>query len=156
MKQTEKPGSSVLHYDESAIETTAMDFQLPGFTWEQYCTFEGGGEIIHTPYPLQPARPQNPLDLFCFAFLAKFTSTTGFVSSFDCGELNLRRHVVRRITAEHDNDYLLSHSIAEDPADAICEYRADEESTKVIEEVPHVWGYILPGRCFHGRSERQS
>lgn len=74
---------------------------------------------------------------FSFAFLANFTSTTGFVQSFDCGTLVERKLVIRSCaTTETDRSCLGDGERC--PADICSAENTDNESHTVAEAPSHI------------------
>lgn len=92
-----------------------------------------------------PLRPNDTMGTFSFAFLANFTSTTGFVNSFDCGTLDERKLVVRGCSTTDVNKFCIDTSGGEEDYPA-CFHSGEstcEDSNAVVEALPHIWGIIL-------------
>ncbi|OAL31260.1 hypothetical protein AYO20_08315 [Fonsecaea nubica] len=70
--------------------------------WQDFLNFNNSG--TQTPHAGHPAESATDQDIDSLRFLDTFTSTTGFVSSFDCGTLEQRRRVNAYYYYHHNSD----------------------------------------------------
>jgi Fungal specific transcription factor domain len=115
-------------------------------------------QIIPNLHDTPPLRTRDSMAFFNFAFLANFTSTTGFVNSFDCGTLEERKCVVRSCTTTGLIDFCPDASeVGEEyPADVRSAGNTSEDSDVAVEETPHIWGFILPKKIPMSGARSQS
>lgn len=117
-----------------------MDFTFSPLAWG----FEDRTTSSQQESPL--LRTRDTMSSFSLAFLANFTSTTGFVNSFDCGTLEERRRVARNAMTIDSSEFCTGNSGSEEaclPSVSSTENTV-EDSVAELEAITHVWGFMLP------------
>ena len=123
-------------------ESVVMDFTFSPSTWQSLLE----DQTVHCQYVPPPPHTGDTMGSFSFAFLANFTSTTGFVNSFDCGTLEERELVVLSYSTTESNE-LCSGSGETYSANALFAKDTSEGSDAVMKAAPHIWGFILPEKA---------
>jgi hypothetical protein len=118
-------------------DPASMDFS--DFAWQD---FHIPPPITQNPNEFPFSQAQGPAATF--SFLANFTSTTGFVNSFDCGTIYQRQEVA------HDN---LAPDVSEEtrviPEDILRSEGTPSQQGVVHRasastlQMGHIWGYVL-------------
>jgi hypothetical protein len=133
-------------------ESAVLDFTFSPSTWQNLLD----DQTIHGQHDIPLPRTGHTMDSLNFAFLAKFTSTTGFVKSFECGTLEERKRVVSSCATTELDEF--SSGITGNLHANICSAEnTSEGSHAVVDSAMHIWGFIMPEKTprSSARTQRQ-